>query len=679
METAKEMTSQNPWRGVDARAVVLVGGRDFGRCPLAAHLPTALWPLADKPVLACLLDRLAAAGFRRAAVCCAKDDAALVQAVCEAAPLDAALVLEELTAGTAGCLRDAAGSDPGDLILVLSAGMLAPPALADLAAAHQAGGAQLTAVFNPGRGPEAGPGSPAEIYLCRPEILHHIPRGGYCDIKEGLIPSLLRAGGTIHPVVLDRDVGNFHNRAGYLRALEVLFHPPAGTSAQAGGRAPEVPVLTGAEVLIHPTARICGPVLLGDHAQLAEDVVVVGPALIGPRVAVGAESVVVRSALWTEARVGARCEVREAIVDCRAVLPDGARIVERTASPRLAGRGADRRLFQPRDAGQRGEGEGSSIRRWVGRLPELASCSGRQLAYVVGGLIVWAAFLWSYWPTFTDLIAVWRRSDEHSSGLLVPFLAAYILWVRRQDLRSAPVRPALFLGLGAFLLAQAVRGVGLEYFYSSAERLSVVLSLAALVLLVLGWKYLGKVATVLLFLCLMLPWPNRIQSAITLPLQRWSTTSAVFCLELIGYQIRQDGNVIHIGDATVAVAEACNGLRMITAFFVISGLVVLLVKRTWWEKLILLASSLPIAFLCNTLRLATTAVFFTFIKGQTWEQRFHDWGGYAMMPLALALVVGQLWLLARLTTPPTELAPAIISRRHPQHVPDPSCNGRTGV
>jgi len=108
-------------------------------------------------------------------------------------------------------------------------------------------------------------------------------------------------------------------------------------------------------------------------------------------------------------------------------------------------------------------------------------------------------------------------------------------------------------------------------------------------------------------------------------------------------------------------------------------LVALLVKRTWCEKLLILVSSLPIAFLCNTLRLATTAVFFTFIEGQTWEQRLHNWGGYAMMPLALALVVGQLWLLARLTTPPTELAQVIISRRHPQHVPDPSCNGRTGV
>jgi exosortase len=685
LETAKTLTSKDRFRGLEVRAVVLVGGRDFGRCPLAAHLPTALWPRANKPVLVHLLDHLAEAGFGHAAVCCAKEDAAAVGAVCQGAALKAVLVTEELTAGTAGCLRDAVGSDPGDLVLVLSAGMLAPPAIEDLIEAHQAGRAELTVVFN--RGPDRGasPGSPAEIYLCRPEILHHIPRAGYCDIKEGLIPSILRAGGAIHPVVLDRDVGNFHNRTGYLGALEALFHQeaPDSLSALPSGRSPEAPVLTGAEAIIHPTARICGPALIGDHAQLAEGVVVVGPALIGPNVAVGAQSVVVRSALWADVQVGARCEVRESIVDCRAVLPDGARVVERSTSPSLSARAsyvgrwvARVPKLVPCSARQVAYAAGSVLilvafaGRWAARVPKLVPCSTRQFAYAAGGVLILAAFLWSYWPTFTDLIAVWHRSDEYSSGLLVPFLAAYVLWLRRQDWWPTPVQPALFFGIGAFLFAQAVRAIGLD-FYSSAERLSVILSLAALVLLVLGWKYLGRVATVLLFLCLMLPWPNRIQNAITLPLQRWSTTSAVFCLELVGYEVRQDGNVIHIGDASVAVAEACNGLRMIMAFFVISGLVALLVKRTWWEKLAILASSLPIAFLCNTLRLATTALFFTFIKGEEWEQRFHDWGGYAMMPLALALVVGELWLLARLTTPPAQLEPAIISRRHAPHVSDP--------
>ena len=161
----------------------------------------------------------------------------------------------------------------------------------------------------------------------------------------------------------------------------------------------------------------------------------------------------------------------------------------------------------------------------------------------------------------------------------------------------------------------------------------------------------------------MLPWPNRVQAAVALPLQRWATSSAVFCLEMIGYEVVQEGNVIHIGGATVAVAEACNGLRMITAFFVISGLVVLLVERAWWEKLTVLASSLQIALLCNTVRLAITAIAFTVLSGEHWEKIFHDFGGYAMMPLSLAIVVLELWLLTKLTTVPEERPQEIIVRK----------------
>ena len=119
----------------------------------------------------------------------------------------------------------------------------------------------------------------------------------------------------------------------------------------------------------------------------------------------------------------------------------------------------------------------------------------------------------------------------------------------------------------AILSTQAIRPAGLYYMYQSAERLSLVLAVAALVLLMTGWRYLWKLAGVLLFLCLMLPWPNRVQQTLAVPLQQWATGSAVFCLELAGWDVLRDGNVIHIGDTSVAVAEACNGLRMITAFF----------------------------------------------------------------------------------------------------------------
>ena len=41
---------------------------------------------------------------------------------------------------------------------------------------------------------------------------------------------------------------------------------------------------------------------------------------------------------------------------------------------------------------------------------------------VLGGLIL-VAFAWSHWSTLRQLMGTWLRSDEYSSGLLVPFLA----------------------------------------------------------------------------------------------------------------------------------------------------------------------------------------------------------------------------------------------------------------
>jgi exosortase len=401
----------------------------------------------------------------------------------------------------------------------------------------------------------------------------------------------------------------------------------------------------------------------------------VGPAIIGCQAAVGRGSAVVRSVLWDGAEVGAECEILESIVDRDTSIPNRAVVAEQTVSARA---GATSRHFAGEAMGRDNADHIGRLAELVrtplevarARLPFLAGLGPRHLVYSLGTAIVLAAFLWCYWPTFSDLWVVWHRSDEYSAGLLVPFLTVYILWARRRDLARVPVCPAVIGGVVAFLLAQTFRGLGVFLLYRSAERLSVILSVAALVLLLCGWRLLLKLGPVLLFLCLMMPWPNRVQSAITLPLQHYATKSAVFGLELAGYDVLQDGNIIKIGETSVAVAEACNGLRMITAFFVISGLVVLLAKRTWWEKLLVLVSSLPIALLCNSLRLTVTAIFFTILNREDVEKMFHDFGGFAMMPLALAMVVGELWLLARLTTPPVETAPSVVARRRPRHVPD---------
>jgi exosortase len=645
----------------EVHIVILAMGRDFGRDLIASRVPTALWPVAGKPVLQRLICNLAEQGVKDITICCDMDSDLLRESVdvSQNAGLNVKFLDEPLPVGTAGLVREAAKGNDEKLLLVLSAAMICPVKISDLVAEHYDKDSDLTVVFNPDEAGDGGLGQPANIYLCEPAVLKFIPEEGYCDIKESLIPELLRLGKRVRCITLPRSVGNFRDRQGYLNAVDNYLENASDIdiNLESCERNKSHIIWKGPGVVVEPGARIYGRVVLLDDVHVEAGAVIFGPAILGRNVKIGSGSVVVNSVLWDDSQVGDNCEVQRCVVDYNTVVPDNSVTEDKGIAfkPKtiLKGLAAGVTKFSRRRADKLQQRLQFEKNVFNGKGPNRMRWNRRDFLPWLAAGVVLVAFLWSYWPGIMDLWNIWQRSDEYSSGILVPFLAIYLLWSRRDQFNTVPLRPSLW-GIPAFVGAQAVRFFGLFFMFSSAERLSVVLSIAALVLLLFGWEFFRKVSTIMLFLFLMLPWPNRVQAAISLPLQEWSTSSAVFCLETFGYEVLHEGNVIHIGQVSVAVAEACNGLRMITAFFVISGLVVLLVKRPWWEKLIVFISSLPVALFCNTLRLAVTAIAFTALKGEYWEKMFHDFGGYAMMPLALAIVVGEFWFLAKLTTPPKE-------------------------
>jgi len=648
------------------RAIILAGHTDFGRCPIASRLTTALWPICGKPVLTRLLANLASQGLERATVC-SNGDAALFNDAVRVDGIEVELLDEQLPVGTAGCIRDAAVSMKENLLVVMPASIVSPPKIDEMLSLHH-DGSEMTVLFNPTDADDRVTGNVTGIYICKPDILSYIPQDGYCDIKEGLIPALVASGMNIRTAALPHRVYTFRDRAGYLRAVAAFLEKdlraemPAPLVRQDDSR-----MLWLADTAqIDPTARIFGRVVVMDNACICEGVTIFGPTVVGRNCTVARNTLVVNTVLWEDAHLGAKCEVRYCLLDYGAKVPAGTAVSDKSIALRADGaivRSVKRVIAAV-------ENSTTKIRHCLGRAankpgktsPPPERPGRAAVSLWLGGVVVLLAFLWSFWDGIVNLVNVWQKSDEYSSGLLVPFLAVYVLWSRRDRLRQTVVKPCLW-GLAAVVLAFAVRFFGLFFMYGSAERFSIVLCIAALVLFLLGWRFFRKSWPVLLFLCLMLPWPHRVQAAVTLPLQQWATSSAVFCLETLGYDVIQDGNIIHIGNTTVAVAEACNGLRMVTAFFVISALVVLLVRRAWWEKLVILVSSLPIALLCNSIRLTVTAVAFTIISGRRWEKIFHDFGGYAMIPLALGLVVAELSLLSKLTTAPAQAQHTVVIGR----------------
>ncbi len=90
------------------------------------------------------------------------------------------------------------------------------------------------------------------------------------------------------------------------------------------------------------------------------------------------------------------------------------------------------------------------------------------------------------------------------------------------------------------------------------------------------------------------------------------------------------------------------------AFIIVAGFIAYMVKRSRLQKAILLLSSVPVAVVCNILRLCVTAVLFLLASSEVAEKFFHDFAGLAMMPIAVLLLFGELWLMDKLTVPEPE-------------------------
>lgn len=261
------------------------------------------------------------------------------------------------------------------------------------------------------------------------------------------------------------------------------------------------------------------------------------------------------------------------------------------------------------------------------------SWSPRALAIGLCGLI--AALTISYWHTWRGLLRDWRTDENYSVGALVPPIAVLFLFAILRHAGS-PV-PSLW-GVMALVLAQGVRLIGVLLLYESIERYSIILTVAAVLLLVGGWRYLRLAGPVLAFLLLMVPFPNPLHNLLALPLQNFAANGAVSVLEVCGADVVRDGHDLRVGRAAVSVAEGCSGLRMLTATLFIAGVFALAIRRPVWHKLTLLIFALPIAVVTNVMRVVGMTGIGILTESTAWLTWSHDIGGFLMMPIALGLL-----------------------------------------
>lgn len=258
---------------------------------------------------------------------------------------------------------------------------------------------------------------------------------------------------------------------------------------------------------------------------------------------------------------------------------------------------------------------------------------------------------WAYATTLGDIAWTWSYDPRYSHGYLVPAFALALLWLRRRQLDLAKLQPSI-LGLGLIGVSMGMRLGGSYFHYPWLDQVSFIGSIAGLVLLSGGrpaWRWAWPAVA---FLAFMIPLPHRLSVALMGPMQTFATEVSTFGLQVLGRPALSEGNVILLDDIELGIVEACSGLRMLVVFFALSTAVALLMHKPLWERMLIAVSALPIALVSNVLRITFTGLLYESVGAELGHAIFHDVMGWLMMPIGLAFLGLELWILGRLLLPP---------------------------
>lgn len=253
--------------------------------------------------------------------------------------------------------------------------------------------------------------------------------------------------------------------------------------------------------------------------------------------------------------------------------------------------------------------------------------------------ILWflALLIVLFLPVLKPMVSEWISDDNMGYAFFVPLVAGYIVWVDRERILAAPVKPcwpALALVVWAF--CQMLFGfLGALSFLSRGAFL---VAAVGVVWTIAGTAVMRTLVFPAFLLLFMIRIPLYVYQQITLPLQMLATQVATMGLEILGIPVLRDGNVLELAGQRLEVVEACSGIRSLLSLMFLSVAYGRLFETKTWIKIGLVISTVPIAIGCNAARITLTGVL-TQYKPEIAEGAFHAFEGWVIFMFEMVVLL----------------------------------------
>ena len=253
---------------------------------------------------------------------------------------------------------------------------------------------------------------------------------------------------------------------------------------------------------------------------------------------------------------------------------------------------------------------------------------------------------------FPRLVRIWIDDKNWSHGFIIPLFSLYLLFDRRGEILAARRRTCLW-GLAALIIAAVLEGLAYAVGNPWACLIGMLMLAFGLVFYLAGPEIMRLTWLPIFFLAFAFPVPNIYYTRVAVPLQNLAAASSAWLVRLFGVVLEVKQSSLTITSVTGAkypllVEEACSGMRLLMAFVALGVAMAYLADRPLWQRVVLVGMAVPIAVLCNILRVAITCTMFVIDAPELGMDIMHEFTGMLMLIPAIGLlwVIG--WLLRHL-------------------------------
>lgn len=270
-----------------------------------------------------------------------------------------------------------------------------------------------------------------------------------------------------------------------------------------------------------------------------------------------------------------------------------------------------------------------------------SSKTGAVTFYLCLTLSVLAVFVISA-NSLLNLPYYWGK-EEYSHGYLIPLIAIFLGWhsLSRARLEAEPS----WLGIPVLLFSFFMSVISELAAFEAFLNYSFILSFFGISLSFFGKKITWALTPSLIFLGFAAPLPHIVHGNLSLRMQLMSSTLGTQMIDIFGFSVFQDGNIIDLGHMKLQVAEACNGLRYLFPLMSLGYLIACLIEVKWWQRVLVFLSVVPITIIMNSIRIGTIGITVNLWGQDMAEGVLHAFEGYVVFGICLLFLMVEVGLL----------------------------------